>query len=59
MATWARIDNEYVWTTPDASTPTVDKSDNDVVAVLLGPKGNVISHLLEREPIGFKPGRWK
>lgn len=54
---WVREDNAWEWMSPESSPPQVDRSDNEVVAVLLGPDGQVLSSLLEREPIGYRQ-RW-
>lgn len=55
---WVREDHAWEWRHGDGNAPEVDMSDNDVIGVLLGPDGEVVSALLEREPIGYKPGRW-
>lgn len=58
--TWIRSlegDDGMEWVVPTTSEMTVDRSDNDVVAVLLGPSGEVLSAMLEREPIGYRQ-RW-
>lgn len=56
MATWAKIDGEWVWTEPTEPTPppTLNVSENPVVAELLDAKGRVIRQVQEREPFGFR-----
>lgn len=55
---WFREDGEMVWKDSNPHTPDVDMADNPVTDVILGPKGEVLSMWLEREPIGFKATRW-
>lgn len=55
---WVREDGDMEWVSPDPGVPELYISDNEVVATLLGPKGEVLSQLREREPIGYRQGRY-
>lgn len=55
---WVREDHAWEWRHGDAPAAEVEMSDNPVLGVLLGPDGEVVSALLAREPIGYKPERW-
>ena len=59
MGAWVLYSGETEWVEPVPQQPDAFiVTDNDVVATLLGSHGEVILQVLEREPFGFKPGRW-
>lgn len=55
---WVREDHAWEWRDSNGSAPEVDVAENPVIGVLLGPDGDPVRFMLEREPIGYKPGRW-
>ena len=59
VRSWNDDEDGFEYVEPCASVPgEVYVTDNEVVCELLGPNGEVISQMLEREPIGFRAGRW-